>query len=244
MERPSPVPCPSGFVVKNGSKIRFACSGRTPGPVSVTASRTRPDAVGPTATVILPLPATAWIAFTSRFTAICWSWFAFPRATAGRNSRTTSTLPSFICGRTRNSASSATFSRSTGPFSSLCGRPRPLAPAVPPARHAGHALADPLRAHRRVLDEPQVLGVVRGAVLPAHELREGEDAAERVVDLVRDAAGELPDGRHLLGVGEAPRDLALVGDVLEHDDERVLLEREGADEPGALAERDLALRAG
>src|SRR3569832_2727203 len=26
-ERPSPVPCPTGLVVKNGSKIRFICSG-------------------------------------------------------------------------------------------------------------------------------------------------------------------------------------------------------------------------
>ena len=32
--RPSPVPCPTGLVVKNGSKIRLRTSGAMPGPVS------------------------------------------------------------------------------------------------------------------------------------------------------------------------------------------------------------------
>ena len=38
-ERPSPVPSPTGFVVKNGSKIRRRISGRMPWPVSWTLSR-------------------------------------------------------------------------------------------------------------------------------------------------------------------------------------------------------------
>jgi len=38
-----------------------------------------------------------------------------------------------------------------------------------------------------------------------------------------------PHRGHLLRVREAPRHLALVRHVLEDDDERLLLEREGAD---------------
>jgi hypothetical protein len=82
MDRPSPVPCPSGFVVKNGSKIRFASSGRTPGPVSATHSFTRPAAAGPQPTARVPAPPIAWMAFTRRLIAICWSWLALPSATA------------------------------------------------------------------------------------------------------------------------------------------------------------------
>src|SRR5439155_11404144 len=40
-ERPNPVPMPTGFVVKKGSKMRACSAGGTPGPVSVTASVTR-----------------------------------------------------------------------------------------------------------------------------------------------------------------------------------------------------------
>src|SRR5579875_458239 len=35
-ERPSPVPAPAGFVVKNGSKTRARCSGGMPMPLSIT----------------------------------------------------------------------------------------------------------------------------------------------------------------------------------------------------------------
>src|SRR5882672_1241350 len=44
-DSPSPVPLTSGFVVKNGSKIRSRCSGAMPGPVSAKAIRTPPFAV-------------------------------------------------------------------------------------------------------------------------------------------------------------------------------------------------------
>ena len=211
MERPSPVPCPSGLVVKNGSKIRFACSGRTPGPESVDpqlrAPRPRP---APQPSVIRPAPAIAWIALTRRFSAICWSWFALPRAVAAPKRRTISTRPSLSCGCDEEERL----------LEDLGEVHRALLLVARAPREAEQALDDPLRAHRRVLDEPQVLGVLGGPVLLAHELREREDPAERVVDLVRDPAGELPDRRHLLGVEEAAGDLALVRHVLEHDDHR------------------------
>jgi hypothetical protein len=39
-ERLSPVPCPTPFVAKNGSKMRACISGVIPEPVSATANRT------------------------------------------------------------------------------------------------------------------------------------------------------------------------------------------------------------
>ncbi len=38
--RPSPIPLPRGFVVKNGSKIRARVSGSIPQPVSLTDRQT------------------------------------------------------------------------------------------------------------------------------------------------------------------------------------------------------------
>jgi len=40
MDSPSPVPSPSPFVVKNGSKMRPAISSGIPGPLSVTLTAT------------------------------------------------------------------------------------------------------------------------------------------------------------------------------------------------------------
>ena len=42
MDRPSPVPMPTGLVVKNGSKMRASRSGAMPVPVSCTSTSTRP----------------------------------------------------------------------------------------------------------------------------------------------------------------------------------------------------------
>ena len=40
VESPSPVPCPTGFVVKNGSKTRARVSSSMPAPSSTTSSTT------------------------------------------------------------------------------------------------------------------------------------------------------------------------------------------------------------
>src|SRR5262249_44712379 len=57
------------------------------------------------------------------------------------------------------------------------------------AREAQQRLDDPLAPERAALDLLQVLLALVGRDLfPLQDLREGQDAAERVVDLVRDAA--------------------------------------------------------
>ena len=144
-------------------------------------------------------------------------------------------LPSFSCGWSRNSASSATCARSTGPFSSSRGRreKRSRLSTIRFARIAASWMS--LRFSRSALR----------ALLAAHELREREDPAERVVDLVRDAAGELADRRHLLGLEQPPRHLALLGDVLEDDDDAPSSPRTGTSgrPRSGRAKRSLALRA-
>ena len=40
MDRPRPVPCPTSFVEKKGSKIRFYLSPSIPGPLSDTLRKT------------------------------------------------------------------------------------------------------------------------------------------------------------------------------------------------------------
>ena len=57
------------------------------------------------------------------------------------------------------------------------------------------------------------LGVQQGHV------READDAAEDVVEIVGDAARQGADGLHLLGLAHARLDLGLVGDVPLHTDE-------------------------
>ncbi len=74
MGRPSPVPTPTGLVVKNGSNNRSRFSAAMPEPVSRT-SMARPSAWGRVRTRI-SLRSTspsgmAWAAFTSRFTITC-----------------------------------------------------------------------------------------------------------------------------------------------------------------------------
>ena len=115
------MPCPSGLVVKKGSKMRSARSAGTPGPSSATLTTTRPGAPGPVCTVMRPLPATAWVAFTMRFTTTCCSWFALPSVGAGARSRTTVTRPSRRLGWRMRSASSTTRARSTVPRSCSLG---------------------------------------------------------------------------------------------------------------------------
>ena len=51
---PRPVPCPSGLVVKNGSKIRFGCSGRFRRPGVADPSHTPRSDAAPHPTVICP----------------------------------------------------------------------------------------------------------------------------------------------------------------------------------------------
>src|SRR6476619_2986868 len=69
-ESPSPVPSPSFFVVKNGSKIRGSTVGGMPEPVSLTSTRHTPSATD-VRIVSTPPPFMACTAFRIRFIKTC-----------------------------------------------------------------------------------------------------------------------------------------------------------------------------
>src|SRR5438046_1665664 len=81
----------------------------------------------------------------------------------------------------------------------------------------------------RAVEELGVPGVL------LHELRVTEDRLEQVVEVVRDPAGELPEGRVLLSLVELLLDLALRGDVADDRDgalELTLAPVEGGERDG------------
>jgi hypothetical protein len=65
MSRPSPVPLPTGFVVKNGSKTRLFTSAGIPDPLSVTRTTTR-DPSARAVTMTRPFSLTASSALSIR----------------------------------------------------------------------------------------------------------------------------------------------------------------------------------
>ena len=71
---PSPVPSPTGLVVKNGSNIRSRISGGTPGPVSPNSTNTWSRSI-PVRTVSVPEPFIADTALSIRFVH---TWFSSP----------------------------------------------------------------------------------------------------------------------------------------------------------------------
>jgi hypothetical protein len=76
------------------------------------------------------------------------------------------------------------------------------------------ALDDALAA--QALSSMRSSDSVSASLRPAsalHQLREGEDAAQRVVDLVRHAAGQLAHRRHLLRLDEPPGHRVLIRHV-------------------------------
>ena len=74
---PSPVPSPTGFVVKNGSNTWRRCSGGMPGPLSSTTILTPfpLSAVRTVSTPSRPLALMAWAAFVKRLRSTCCSWY-------------------------------------------------------------------------------------------------------------------------------------------------------------------------
>ena len=66
MSRPSPVPSPTGLVVKNGSKIRSLMSSGMPGPLSPTSTSTLPSSRA-VRMVSVPVPPIAGTALSIRF---------------------------------------------------------------------------------------------------------------------------------------------------------------------------------
>lgn len=73
MESPNPVPCPTGLVVKKGSKTCLRFSGGIPGPLSENAIAHNPSSeeLAEMRTHGLSTPSTASSAFTSKLTNIC-----------------------------------------------------------------------------------------------------------------------------------------------------------------------------
>jgi hypothetical protein len=122
-------------------------------------------------------------------------------------------------------------------------RPPVLRAAVP--AELQQALHDALAAQRALLNQVEVLQVRSDPPRVAlHQLREGEDAAQGVVDFVRHAAGELAHGGHLLRLDEAAGNLPLVGDVPVGAHRAPLAgERVGGHGVGAALLGDFAARA-
>ncbi len=108
-----------------------------------------------------------------------------------------------------------------------------------------------LQAVGLVDDHLRVLGELRPVELALEELRRAADAAERVLDLVREAADQLAIGLLLLELAFLARDLQLLVDLAELQHQRdvlVLDRRDGDGEVRALlaghAELELLLRVG
>ena len=95
----------------------------------------------------------------------------------------------------------------------------------------GKQLAYQARGPVRVLlDVHDVLeGRIGWAVVHQQEVGEADDRRQHVVEVVRDAAGELADGLHLLRLQQCRLHALLLGDVLED-----------AEQPHALVVADLA----
>ena len=88
MERPNPVPTPTGLVVKNGSKMRGRTSSGMPTPVSEISTATRPpssmDVASRTSLRSGAFPGMACAALTSRLRKTCTRRPSFPRTKGTR----------------------------------------------------------------------------------------------------------------------------------------------------------------
>ena len=95
IESPRPVPVPTSFVVKNGSKTRLAISAGIPGPVSSKTIRIRSRSSDETIRIFFRASGTsssASRAFVSRLMKTCSSWMGLPctMSASGQRSRSTS----------------------------------------------------------------------------------------------------------------------------------------------------------
>ena len=195
VERPSPVPRPVSFVVKNGSKTRSRVAASMPTPVSVTATRTcgptpapslwaaKPSSRSTFAVSIVSRPpfGIASRAFTARFMSTCSSW--------PRSART----PARLGGDARLEGDVLSDEPSEHPLNVFHeragvehGRLEDLAPA-----EGEELLREARGAARREEDLLNLLaaGIIR-AEAPCEKVAEAEDHRQDVVEVVRDASGE------------------------------------------------------
>src|SRR6202048_4308458 len=225
MLRPSPVPLPTSLVVKKGSKTRSRTSGGIPQPVSVTDIFTydpgkHPSAARSSRTTFrvsissTPPSGIASRAFRARLSRAVSSsdgstWHRHNRSSA--RSLTSHPPPTAWRMSPWNSEISSFTLTSLG--LSLCRLEKPrsccrqLCPSASGAQSGCSQLPDPAII-RRILDEFEVAG----------------DHCKQVVEVVRDAAGELADGLHLLALvklrlHEAARlqGVLVLGDVSDVD---------------------------
>ena len=224
MPRPSPVPSPTGLVVKKGSKIRSRCSAAIPQPSSSTWTTTQSPRSGRDADRARLAERLNGVEHEVQEDLL-----ELLRRTAHR--RIISELRSM---RMRSRSCGAAM-RST-PSMSGAGRkpgardpPRRQAADVAHDRdgavHAFEGLVDELLAFR---DEDRrgglagtlllELGRERAPVLAQHrEVRAHE--GERVVDLVRDAGGELAHGGETAGEQQPVAQCYDLREVAQHEDE-------------------------
>ena len=132
VDRPRPVPFPTGLVVKNGSKIRLMVAASIPEPESVIVSRTygpkrkrtsgcsaaaRSSRVkGSVSTTTRPPCGIASRAFSARLSRTCWSWPRSARTgpTDARRSSSSTATPKVRCRIGSKSRTTPFRSRATG----------------------------------------------------------------------------------------------------------------------------------
>ena len=198
IERPSPVPTPTGFVVKNGSKMRGRTSGGMPAPVSEISTRARPSGAVP---VDGAHDVLAGAPLRDRLRGVdeeVQEHLAEP-VLAPDDGRDLARRPP----RAARGAGSRSGRGRAPTGARAAGRPRSRALPVGARERlqVAHDLPDAQAAVARLVERAQHLGVGRPSPRSSaeRELEVREDERERVVDLVRDARGERarprPSGR-------------------------------------------------
>ena len=199
------------FVVKNGSKIRSITAGSMPGPSSLTvATANSPSRCTSTRTV--PPFGIAWRAFAIRFRKICLSWFGLALTSAIDVVVGVDELDALVRVRAPHEVDGGAddvFERDRLTFLGVL------------AREVEQRAHDLLDLEAGLLDQLEPLVRLRaGLGLLEQELGQAEDREQRVVDLVRDAGGELADRRELAALDELLVDAPLlrqVGDDAEQE---------------------------
>ena len=154
--------------------------------------------------VMTPVSAMASWALTTRFITTCSIWVLSARMQAGAaaGSSLISMLSRMV--RRKMPAKEATTSfRSTIRMSSVCLRPKVRSCLV---RSRAFRAAWVMRLDLLDIDAG------RGQVAPEH-LRIPEDRRQQIVEVVGDAAGQLADRLHLLGLEQLGFDIPVIGDV-------------------------------
>ena len=191
---PSPVPSPASFVVKKGSKARSRTSAGMPVPSSLTVRRT-PASVPETPMESVPPAGIASRALTARLTRTCSSC-----ATVGQHRHEVGADARSAARSARQRARSSSRSRSRDEDADV----EDLGlDDLPPAEHQELARerGGPVGGAADLVD---VVADVRvGASSRWANPTQVEDHGEQVVEVVRDAARELPDALQALGLREA-----------------------------------------